>query len=148
MRKIFIDTDALVALNDSSDLLHKKALKILEKISRFGFVSFLSTNVLLETLTIISQKMGKKQAILLLEELRSGKYTIIHPNEKLIFVTEEIFKSIKSKNVSYSDCLSFAVAGACDIEWVFSFDVHFKKQGFKRFGIERVETEKLYKLQK
>lgn len=138
MKKIFIDTDALIALNDSSDLLHKKALKTLKKISQFDFIPYLSTNILLESLTIVSQRIGKKQAILLLKELRSGKYTVVHPNEKLVFTAEEIFKSIKSKNVSYSDCLSFAIARAHGIEWVFSFDLHFRKQGFKRFGIEGV----------
>lgn len=136
MVKFFIDTDVLVALNDSSDSQYKKALDLLEKISELGLSSYISTNVLLETLTIISQRIGKKQSLNLLDELRSGKYTIIHPDEKIVLQAEEIFRSVISKNISYSDCLSFAIMKTYNIKWVFSFDIHFKKQAFKRIGIE------------
>lgn len=134
--KVFIDTDALIGLNDASDASHQKALQILKILAKGNYISYLSTNILLETLTIISQKIGKKQALRLLDELRSGGYIIIHPDEKMIFAAEELFKSITSKNVSYSDCLSFTVARKHGINWVFSFDAHFKKQGFKRLKIE------------
>lgn len=136
MTKIFIDTDVMIALNDADDLSHKKALVLLRKIREKETTSYLTTNILLETLTLISQKIGKSKALDLLIELRSGPYNVIHPDEKLVFLAEEIFKSVKSKNVSYSDCLSFAMMQAYGIEWVFSFDRHFKKQGFKRVGLE------------
>lgn len=143
MTRVFVDTDVFVALNDKSDRLHEKVTEILEKIAGLRLRPFTSTNVLLETLTIISQRVGKRESLLLLDELRSGKYQIVHPAEELVLQAEDIFRSIKSKNVSYSDCLNFAIAKAYNIDWIFSFDVHFKKQGFKRLNIEgypRVEN--------
>lgn len=136
MIKIFIDSDFLVALNDEDDSLNKKATALLERVRQIESSSYLSTNILLEALTIISQSVGKKYAIDLLDELRSSRYEIVNPDDDLVSRAEDIFGEIKSKNVSYSDCVSFAVMRAYAIEWVFSFDADFKKQGFKRIGIE------------
>lgn len=136
MKKIFVDTDVLVALNRASDSHHQRAVKILENLSKTRTVSYTSTNVLLETLTIISQRIGKKKAVQLLDELRGSRYNVIHPSEKIVSNAEEIFRSTKSKNISYSDCLSFAIMRNTGINHVFSFDIHFKKQGFRRVGID------------
>jgi len=136
MTNIYIDTDALIALNDVSDALHKKATKILKDLASQKITAYLGTNVLLETLTIISQRLGKNQANELLNELRSGKYKIITPDNKLTLKAEEIFRSVKSKNISYSDCISFAITKEHNIKHVFSFDIHFKQQGLIRVGID------------
>ena len=135
--RVFIDSSAIVALNDSDDPLHKDAKKVLENRLSNTFESFLSTNIILESVTLISQRVGKKEGVLLLDELRSGIYTIINPDATLIQEAESLFRSIPSKNVSYSDCVSFVVMRRYGINWVFSFDPHFRKQGFKRVGIDR-----------
>lgn len=137
MTNIFVDTDALVAVHDGKDASHKKALHILEEISILPHVLYTSLNILLEALTMISQRVSKEYAISVLDELRSGKYIVIHPDEQTIAQAEDIFRAIKSKNVSYSDCVSFAVMRRYGIERVFSFDIHFKKMGFKRIGIDK-----------
>ncbi|MFH1566059.1 MAG: PIN domain-containing protein [bacterium] len=137
MDKIFIDTNALVALNNSSDTLHNKALETAKKLNTGTYLYYIGLNILIETLTIVSQRCGKKQANALLKELRSGTYTIINPLQEDIIVAEEIFVSAKSKNLSYSDCLSFAIMKTRNILQTFSFDIHFKKQGFKRFNIDK-----------
>jgi len=137
MTPLFIDSSAFVALHYPKDSSHKKALIILENIAKETFTYYTSLNVILEALTVVSQRVSKEYAVLLLDELRSGKYTVIHPDEELIASAEGIFREIRSKNVSYSDCVSFAVMRRYGIQWVFSFDLHFKKQGFKRVGIDR-----------
>lgn len=133
---IFIDTDFLYALNDKSDSLHKKAIKIINKFNDQKVSLFTSTNVLLETLTLLSQRISKKTAIRILLELRSGAYEVVHPSEEIVLKAEKIFIDIASKNVSYADCLSMAVMKECEIKHIFSFDIHFKKQGFKRIEID------------
>ena len=136
MTNIYIDTDALVALHDISDSLHTRATKILKNLVSQQITPYLGTNILLETLTIISQRLGKNQANELLNELRSGKYKIITPDNELTLKAEEIFRSVNSKNISYSDCLSFAIAKEHNIKHVFSFDIHFKQQGLIRVGVD------------
>ena len=137
MKSIFIDSDVLIGLHYVHDALHKQAIELFSHVSLTDYNSYLSWNVILETLTVVSQRISKPYAIELLSEFRSGKYTVIHPNEELISSAEEIFRSIRSKNVSYSDCVSFAVMRRYGIEWTFSFDLHFKKMGFKRVGIDK-----------
>ena len=98
-------------------------------------------------MTIISQRVGKNYAIKVLEELRSEKYNIIQMDDNLIADAENLFNRIRSKDVSYSDCISFTTMKRYSIEWVFSFDEHFKKQGFKRIGIDGKPKNKLEELQ-
>jgi hypothetical protein len=136
MKKAFLDTDMLIACYSKNDTSHQKALKIIKENSNKNWTVYLSINILMETLTLISQRISKKTALEVLKELRSGTYNIINPKEEDIILAESIFKQIKSKNVSYSDCLSFALMTIYDIKDVFSFDIHFKKQGFKRIGVD------------
>lgn len=146
--QLFIDSSALVALNDIDDPSYRNAQKILQVILKENFDSLLSTNIILESTTLISQKVGKAKGISLLDELRGGKYTIINPDDSLLEDAEEIFRIIRSKNVSYSDCVSFAVMKHYDIKWAFAFDDHFKKQGFKRIGIDGKLKTKLEDLRR
>lgn len=133
MAKFFIDTDVLLAISDRDDSLHQKAKKIWQRLSLVEekYLPYTSTNVLLETLTIVSQLLGKKKAVQLLEELRSGAFIIIHPGQGTVLEAEKIFSQIKSKNISYADCLSFAIMREQKMKLVFSFDRDFKKMGFK-----------------
>ncbi len=136
MKAIFIDADVLIALNDRSDLLHAQAVELLTRLIAIAPVFYTGTNILLEALTVIRQRVGKKEALQLLEELRSDRYVVIHPNDWLVQQAEVIFAEIASKNISYSDCMSFALMKNTHLEWVFSFDEDFKKQGLKRFGFK------------
>jgi len=80
--------------------------------------------------------VGKKQGVMVINELQSGAYNLIHPSEQDLLRAEHLFRAIPSKNVSYADCISFAIVEQYNIRWVLSFDIHFKKQGFKRVGID------------
>lgn len=137
MDAIYIDSDALIGLYDPSDLLHPQAITLLDHITKKFPSAYLGVNILLEVLTVISQRIGKAEAVQLLDELRSGKYIIVQPDESLIEQAEMLFREIQSKNISYSDCVSFSIMKKHHLKWVFSFDVDFKKQGFKRFGFEK-----------
>lgn len=136
MINVLVDTDALLGSVDSGDLLHDRAVLVLEMLVRGSFQLVVGTNILLETATLVSQKVGKQKATELLDDLRSGKYVVVHPDQEWWQQGEQIFREVRSKNISYSDCVSFAIARRLGIQWVFSFDVHFKQQGFKRIGIE------------
>jgi uncharacterized protein len=135
MRKIFIDANYLLALNDPLDPAHDAALEISQEINSNTQI-ILSTNILLEAITLISQRVSKKHANEVLDELRSGKYQIIHPSEDQILEADKLFKSLISKNISYSDCISFIILKNHNITHVITFDKHFKQQGFIRVGID------------
>lgn len=133
---IFVDSDVLYAINDKTDSLYNRSVGILHSLLLHKPILTVSTNIIMEVATLISQRIGKRHANEFLTELRSGLYRIIHPNEELILRAESRFRSIVSKNISFSDCISFIVMEYYKIDLVFSFDNHFKKQGFKRVGID------------
>ena len=80
---------------------------------------------------------------MVINELQSGAYNLIHPSEQDLLRAEHLFRAIPSKNVSYADCISFAIVEQYNIRWVLSFDIHFKKQGFKRVGIDGMPKQRV-----
>ena len=133
---VYSDSDFLFAPHSPHDSHHIKAKKILEKI-HFS-TAYISTPIIQEAATLISQRIGKKESIRFLDIIHTGGFVIVYPDEYLIRKGEYIFKSIKSKNVSYADYISFAIMKERSIQWVLSFDIHFKKQGFKRVGTDGI----------
>lgn len=129
-KSIFIESSAFVALNDSSDILHDQADAISESLYNKQVTFLTGTNVLLEVVTLLSQRASHKEAVAFLELIRNSSTTIIHPDEELILKAEELFKQQTSKNVSYSDCVSFAMMRERHVNIVFSFDHGYKKNGF------------------
>lgn len=136
MNKIFFDTDAIYAFHNFDDPNHHKAVTIFSDLVTLNPQIYLGTNILAEVITMISQQLGKAKAIALLQEFRQSPYQLIHPSQDLIGLAEDIFCSIASKNISYSDCISFAIMKFYNLKYVFSFDRHFKRQDFIRFGID------------
>lgn len=130
MDRVFVDSDSFIALNNSLDPLHKRAAKLSAMLQEKKFELATSTNVLLEATTLLSQRSSHAIAVGFLDFVRSGIIDVIHPTELLIFEAEELFRAQRSKNVSYSDCLSFAVMNDQKIRIAFSFDRDFKKNGF------------------
>ncbi|MDP4011741.1 MAG: PIN domain-containing protein, partial [Candidatus Roizmanbacteria bacterium] len=115
---------------------HAQSLKLASLSEKYSFSSYLSLNVVQEVATLLSQRIGKDISLQFLDSIHAANTTFIYPNELLINKAEIIFRAIPSKNVSYADCISFAIMEQYNIRWVLSFDIHFKKQGFKRVGID------------
>jgi len=136
MLNIFADTSALAAAANNSDPNHKKAVQTLDSLKEINSIPYTSTFILAEFMNICCRDLGKAPAVKLLNEVRSGSYIVINPDDDPILKAEVLFKSINSKNVSYTDCLSFTLMREYNIVWAFSFDVHFKKYGFKRLGLD------------
>lgn len=126
---IFIDTSAFVALRNPADPNHKKALKLSLNLETAQARLLTSNYILAETYTVISQKVGKPQAISFKEDF-DPSIQITRVDENLEEMAWEIFKEIKSKNISYVDCTSFAIMRTFNIKQAFAFDDDFKKAGF------------------
>jgi uncharacterized protein len=128
--KIFVDTSFFVSLYDEKDPNHNEALKLSSNLPEEALL-YTSSEMISESLTVISQKTSKKRSI--------DFYDDILPIELIIVDIDtfnksvDLFKKIKSKNVSFADCTSFVICRELDIDAVLTFDKHFKKQGIKIF---------------
>lgn len=127
--RIFVDTSAFYAIWDAGDSSHDSAIKILLGLLDEDQI-LTSSEIISETLTLISMRIGKASATKFYNEILFGIETIVLDfetyNESI-----DLFKIIKSKNVSFVDCTSFVICKKNKIDFAFSFDVHFKKQGIK-----------------
>ncbi len=136
MLNVFVDASAFIAVWKPDDSSHEKALEIVEKLTTLKATPYTSPFVIAESLNVISRHVSRRVAVLLLGEIRSGRYFVMDPDEDIFGRAENIYKKATSKDLSYMDCIGFEIMRSLDITWTFSFDTHFKKQGFKRLGVD------------
>ena len=129
--KIFVDTNVFIASRDNKDNTHKKTLKLVDFLSKSKCVWYTSSNIILETLTVMSQKLGKDVALDWYNDFIKGEIREIFIDEILYKETLKYFKTIKSKNVSFVDCSSVITMKRNKIDAIFSFDEDFRKLGVK-----------------
>ena len=127
-KKVFIDTNIFVALRDENDSTHNRAKLVLNRLMKAKVIFFTSSDVIAESLTVISRKLGKKHAIEFLKEIKFMAKEIF-VDENIHLITRNFFKEVNSKNISFVDCSNIVVMKHNKISTLFSFDEHFKKLG-------------------
>ncbi|OGG19822.1 hypothetical protein A3D03_01005 [Candidatus Gottesmanbacteria bacterium RIFCSPHIGHO2_02_FULL_40_13] len=128
---IFVDTSAWFAIYNPSDSHHQQSLKIAKSLQDQNIARVTSNIIITETLTLISMRVGKKEALTLGNMYTASNLQVVFTDQELHQKAWEIFQSIKDKDVSFADCSSFAVMEALGIKKAFSFDEDFKRYGFK-----------------
>ena len=136
-KKLLIDADAFIALNDGNDPSHKQALVLSKVISFEEYQLMTSDPALGEAITVISQNINLKQAVSFAEGILVTNIEIIEPDSSLRRQALDIFKKQNSKNSRFTDCVNMAIMREKGLDTIFSFDEHYKKNGFKRFGIDK-----------
>jgi predicted nucleic acid-binding protein len=126
---VFVDTSALYALLDRSDANHRSAVNAWVDFLKSDERLITSNYVLVESFALTQSRLGIAAARLLEEDIMP----IINVN----FVGREIHRSSISavlsagrRNLSLVDCVSFEIMRTLGIKTAFTFDPHFKEQGF------------------
>lgn len=128
--RVFVDSSAFVALNNETDAHARAASQIAAHLADRHIQLITSNFVIAESLTIISQRTKRSQAVAFGLEVEDVT-TVIRitlQQEKDAF---ERFARIRQKDVSFIDCTCFVVCEELGIKDVFTFDTDFAKQGFK-----------------
>lgn len=127
--KIFIDTNVFVAIKDDNDSTHDRAMLLLKTLKKSKKVKFYtSSDVIGESLTVISKKLGKLAAIEFLSQFKNYAHEIFI-DKYLHQETRDFFRRVKSKNISFIDCSSVVAMKRHKIKTIFSFDQDFKSLG-------------------
>ncbi len=127
---VFVDSSAFYAAIDGDDRYHVKAKQTFEVFfrQRAGLVT--SNYVIVETLTLSQSRLGLSAARRFRE--------FIMPLVKVLWVDESTHEAglnamltAGKRTLSLVDCVSFELMRRYGIETAFTFDKHFKQQGFK-----------------
>jgi predicted nucleic acid-binding protein len=126
---IFIDTSALIALVDDQDIFHENATEQWRAILESQETLLCNNYVVLETISLIQRRFGMRHIELLnLEFLFLLDLHWIDEEEHQSATRE--FLETNRRNLSLVDCSSFSTMRQLGIQTVFTFDPHFREQGF------------------
>jgi len=128
--KVFVDTSAFVAVLDTDDGNHLKAARAWGRLVTGNDILVSSNYILVETFTLIQHRLG-------IDAVRAFQENVV-PMLTVEWVDESTHRTgvmgvltAGRKKLSLVDCVSFDIMRQLGIQSAFTFDRHFKKQGFE-----------------
>lgn len=132
MRRVFVDTAALVALGNKRDDWHDPALAVSRQLTLAGCRFVTTDAVLLEVGNIFSNARFKAVALRLIETARrSPRWQCVPVGRILLDRGLVLFRQRSDKDWSLTDCISILVATDLGIDQAFTTDRHFSQAGLK-----------------
>jgi len=131
MKKVFIDTNAFIALYYRRDQFNSLATKIHHELLKEN--DYVTSNYVIdETITGLVMKSEHLEAIQFFENLKKSSFIdVIYINEILEHEAFNILKKYSDKNFSFTDCTSFLIMKQFKIKTAFTNDHHFEQMGFE-----------------
>ncbi len=126
---IFIDTSAFLALVHRADTSHQNAVEQWEKLLEADDALITNNYVLVESIAIAQSRYGLEAVIYLQSELLQSVTIDWMDTEKHASAIEAVLLANR-RNLSLVDCSSFQTMKRLGIDTVFTFDKHFREQGF------------------
>ncbi len=133
MERVFIDTSAFYALMDKSDRFHADSAKTLKFLLNNEFELITTNYVVLETVALLQNRIGFEPARLWVQRMLKiiDVYFIDQALQESAF---DLWVGLGSRKVSLVDCTSFVFMRKKGLEIAFTYDNHFKEQGFEIAG--------------
>lgn len=132
--KVFVDTSAWIALNDKNDQYHNRAAAKSSEIKRQKIELITSEYIIDESITLIRYRVSHYAAVIFGDALfNSSIVNIMDVKDEDRLKAWDFFKKYKDKELSFTDCTSFAIMEKSRLHKAFTFDEHFKKVGFEIF---------------
>ncbi len=134
MKRVFVDTSALVALFDRKDKNHQRAKAVLERIRASKTEMVITDYIFDECITTVLFAKGHQTAVAIGEFILSSKILkMIWLNDNIKLNAWAYFKKHSDKTFSFTDCTSFVFMKEMHIVRYFSFDSDFRQAGFSEY---------------
>jgi len=131
-KTIIVDADALIGLIHKDDLLHKPCSQILAFIEQKGFTVIMPYPIVLEAATALSRSKVTNRPDLA-SSLLNYYLAVQKGNKNFDFEVAELvarlYNTKTSKKNTPFDHYVLSLAKKNDIQYVFSFDSFYKKNG-------------------
>ncbi|OGV96391.1 hypothetical protein A2W24_04650 [Microgenomates group bacterium RBG_16_45_19] len=129
---IFVDTSMFKAMLDRRDDFHGRAKKIWQDLAIQKRPTVTNNFILDETFTLLRVKCGRKTVAQFREELANDfRYCRVYR----VLAADEVgawnWFNKDWRSLSFTDCVSFAMMKRMKIQEVTTFDMHFKRAGFR-----------------
>ena len=130
MKRVFIDTNAFIALYYRRDQFHSLAADIHHELLKDS--DYITSNYVIdETMTGLAMKSGHREAVEFFENIKESNFIdIIYINDILEHEAFTVFKKYSDKEFSFTDCTSFIIMKHFKIKTAFTNDHHFEQMGF------------------
>jgi uncharacterized protein len=126
---VFVDSSALLTIFNANEATHPAALKVWNELLLNDTALFTTSYVLLETAGLVQRRIG-------LDALRSLQEEITPALQTDWVTAEEHDRGVEAvlfagrRKLSLVDCVSFRAMRRHHITTAFTFDDHFREQGF------------------
>lgn len=121
MSKFLVDSDFLIANAKADDPSHKNASKISRNIHKRNKLFCLNI-VVQEATTVISKRIGMKEAVIFYENIGDFIDTFVMLGEELEKDSWEIFLRQTKKGTSFVDCANITAVEKYKMDGILSFD--------------------------
>jgi len=128
--KIFIDTAAFLAVLNANDRFHLPARRTWGEILSSESSLSSSNYVILETTALLQGRFGM-EAVRLFESDILAVVDIAWVDETIHNRGMSALLAANRRDLSLVDCTSFEILRQTDQDEIFTFDPHFRQQGFK-----------------
>lgn len=133
MNHFFLDTSYLVALELAKDQNHLSAQIFWNSLDKKQLKIITTSYVFDEVVTFLNSRKFHSKAVEIGNNLiNSSIVQLIQVDELLFFTAWDYFVKHSDKSYSFTDCVSFVTMKQLNINYVLTFDVHFRQAGFTK----------------
>ncbi|QQG40785.1 MAG: PIN domain-containing protein [Candidatus Levyibacteriota bacterium] len=136
-KAVIADTSGLISLVSKDDSNYKEAISIGKSLSKVEGRIYIPTEIFAETMNVLGKKINHASAIRAARKIeRSPFFLIVDTTHEIRRSALDQFEKI-SESISFTDCLVMACANFYETKEIFGFDEAFRKNGYKRIGIDK-----------
>lgn len=122
MNKVLVDTDAIFALHNPTDLNHARALESFKGLVNNNSELIITSFVLYEIATLTSYRISQEKSLEIIDNLLSSHFVIIYTDKEIENKAFNLFRTITKNKTSFVDCINQIVLEDFNIPNIFSFD--------------------------
>ena len=134
---VFADTSGLFAYLVKNDYMYVRAKKIFQSFAESNIRLLTSSYVLVETTALLQRRVGI-EAVLDFQNKIMPLLDVVWVDADWHERALNRLVSLNRKKISLVDCLSFVIMEAREIQTAFSFDEHFRENGFSLAEMDTV----------